>query len=82
MRNKDNNLVNQCCSLHNLELSEFSKKFDIKESTLKTWRKDLPSYGKLLLETLIQNYNLKVELEVKNKKIFKLQERIKKIKSK
>ena len=73
MKNKDNNLVNQCCALYELELSEFCKRFNLKESTLKTWRKSLPSYGKLLLEQLIENYHLKKELETKADKLSKLQ---------
>ncbi len=50
MRKKNQNLVNECCTLYELELSEFCKKFNLKESTLKTWRKPLPSYG---------NFNIK-----------------------
>lgn len=73
MKKKNDNLVNQCCNLYELELSEFSEKFNLKESTLKTWRKSLPSYGKLLLEQLIENYNLKRELEIKADKLSKLQ---------
>ncbi len=73
MRKKNQNLVNQCCTLYELELSEFCKKFNLKESTLKTWRKSLPSYGKLLLEQLIENYSLKQELEIKSDKLSKLQ---------
>ena len=73
MQKKNQNLVNQCCTLYELELSEFCKKFNLKESTLKTWRKSLPSYGKLLLEQLIENYHLKRELEIKSDKLSKLQ---------
>ena len=73
MQKKNQNLVNQCCTLYGLELSEFCVSFDLKESTLKTWRKSLASYGKLLLEQLIENYNLKKELEIKADKLSKLQ---------
>lgn len=73
MQKKNQNLVNQCCTLYELELSEFYKRFNLKESTLKTWRKILPSYRKLLLEKLIENYNLKRELEIKADKLSKLQ---------
>ncbi len=73
MQKKNQNLVNQCCRLYGLELSEFCVRFDLKESTLKTWRKSLPSYGKLLLEQLIENYNLKKELEIRTDKLSKLQ---------
>lgn len=48
-------------------------KFNLKESTLKTWKKSLLNYGKLLLEQLIENYNLKKELEIKADKLSKLQ---------
>ena len=73
MQKKNQNLVNQCCTLYELELSEFCEKFNLKESTLKTWRKILPCYGKLLLEQLIENYHLKRELEIKADKLSKLQ---------
>jgi hypothetical protein len=73
MQKKNQNLVNQCCNLYELGLSEFCEKFNLKESTLKTWRKSLPSYGKLLLEQLIGNYHLKRELEIKADKLSKLQ---------
>ena len=73
MKKKNHNLVNQCCDLYGLELSEFCEKFNLKESTLKTWRKILPCYGKLLLEQLIENYYLKRELEIKADKLSKLQ---------
>lgn len=72
MKKKNDNLVNQCCTLYGLELSEFCMKFNLKESTLKTWRKELPTYGKLLLEQLIENYNLRKKLEIRNKQILKL----------
>ena len=73
MQKKNQKIVNQCCTLYELELSEFCKKFNLKESTLKTWRKSLPSYGKLLLEQLIENHNLKEELKIKAEKLSKLQ---------
>lgn len=73
MKKKNDNLVNQCCNLYELELSEFCEKFNLKESTLKTWRKILPCYGKLLLEQLMENYNLKKEIEIKADKLSKLQ---------
>ena len=78
MKNKDNNLVNQCCSLYEMELSEFCTKFDLKESTLKTWRNELPSYGKLLFEQLIENYHLKKKIAEKNKKYLSLKSKINK----
>lgn len=77
MRNIDDNLVNECCSLYGMELSVFCKKFNLKETTLKTWRKVLPSYGKLLLEQLIENYHLKKKLEKKDKRISNLKSIIK-----
>lgn len=78
MKKKNDNLVNQCCTLYGLELSEFCKKFNLKESTLKTWRKELPSYGKLLFEQLIENYHLRKKLAEKNKKYLSLKSKINK----
>ncbi len=72
MKNQNQNLVNQCCSLYKLELSEFCEKFNLKESTLKTWRKVLPSYGKVMLEQIMENYHLKKELKSKDEKLSKL----------
>lgn len=73
MIKKDDNLVNMCCSLYELELSEFCKKYELSESTMKDWRKNLPSYGKVMLEQLIENYHLKKKLKKVNKKYLNLQ---------
>lgn len=67
MRNKNDNLVNQCCTL--LELSEFCNKYDLKLATIKDWRKNLPNYGKVMLEQIMENHKLKKELESKDKKL-------------
>lgn len=72
MKNKDDNLVNQCCSLLEIELSEFCIRYELSESTLKGWRKTLPNYGKVMLEQIMENYELKKELESKDKKLSKL----------
>lgn len=69
MKNKDDNLVNQCCSLLGLELSEFCNRYNLKESTMKDWRKKLPTYGKVMLEQIMENHKLKKELESKDKKL-------------
>ncbi|MFX4240223.1 hypothetical protein ACOL3H_06955 [Aliarcobacter butzleri] len=39
---------------------------------MKDWRKKLPSYGKIMLEQIMENYQLKKELESKDKKLSKL----------
>lgn len=76
MIKKENNLVNKCCSLYELELSEFCKKYELSESTMKDWRKNLPSYGKVMLEQLIENYHLKKKIEKKDKMILNLKSKI------
>lgn len=72
MKNKDDNLVNQCCKLLGLELSEFCKRYNLKESTMKDWRKKLPTYGKVMLEQIMENYHLRNELKSKDEKLSKL----------
>lgn len=49
-----NSLVDQCCKAHGMSLSDFAKHFNLSEPTLKNWRKKLPNYGKLLLESLMR----------------------------
>jgi len=71
-KNKDN-LVDKCCNLLGLKLSEFCKRYNLKESTMKDWRRKLPSYGKVMLEQIMENYKLKKELEIKVDKLSKLQ---------
>ena len=71
-KNKDN-LVDKCCDLYQMSLPVFCKEFNQSESTLKGWRTNLPLYGKLLLEQMMENYHLKKELETKAKKLSKLQ---------
>jgi hypothetical protein len=64
-----NNLVDECCNAHGMKLPKFCEKYKLSEPTLKTWRKNLPSYGKLLLEVLIENYHLKQIINKQENKI-------------
>lgn len=66
---KSSNLVDRCCEVYGVKLPEFCQANSLNESTLKTWRKKIPSYGKLLLETMIENHKLKKEIADKNKKL-------------
>lgn len=54
--------------------SEFARITDIKESTIKTWRRadSIPDDKKLLLNTLYENYELKKEI-ADYKEYFRLQ---------
>lgn len=72
MKKKHDNLVDQCRILLGLELSEFCKEYELSESTMKDWRKNLPSYGKIMLEQIMENYELKKELKSKDEKLSKL----------
>ncbi len=54
------NLVNTAIRIYNISLSDFAKKFKIKKTTLDTWRNgNISQMGTVLLETLIENYELK-----------------------
>ena len=70
-----NNLVDQCCEVYEMTLPQFAKKYELSESTLKQWRSNLPSYGKLLMEKMIENHELirdkdaKAELLARLKKL-------------
>jgi len=43
------------------ELSVLSK---VSEKTLTGWKKNLPTYGKAILHLLVENHNLKKELQI------------------
>jgi len=60
--NKDN-LVDQCCEVYGMKLPEFANKYDLSESTLKQWRTNIPSYGKLLMEKMIEIHQLHKDVE-------------------
>lgn len=77
LMNKKDNLVDKCCELYGLSLSKFAEKYGLKESTLKQWRTKLPSYGKLLIEKMIEVYEKDKELEKKTETMARLQEIVK-----
>jgi len=72
MKKKHDNLVDKCRILLGLELSEFAKKYEIPLPTLKSWRTNLPSYGKVMLEHIMENHELKKKLKSKDEKLSKL----------
>jgi hypothetical protein len=74
-----NSLIDECLELYEMSLIEFAKKYDLKESTLKQWRKSLPIYGKLLLEQMIENYKLKKDKEEKAELITRLKKLVKEL---
>lgn len=78
MKNKDN-LVDQCCEYFGLSLPELAEKLCGAESTLKQWRKNLPWYGKVLLEGVIENHKLESKLAQKEKVLEQLQDTFKKL---
>ena len=65
MKKFEGNLVDRCCEVYGLSLLEFARKYNLAESTLKQWRDPdkLPSYGKLLLKVMIENYELQEKAE-------------------
>lgn len=60
----DDPLVDVARKTYKMELSEFSEHIGVSENTLKPWRKNLPPYGKAMLEALIENYELKEKIKV------------------
>jgi hypothetical protein len=45
-------------------LAELSRLSKVSEKTLTGWKKNLPSYAEAILNLLIENHNLKKELQV------------------
>lgn len=71
---KKETLVDICCRTHGMSLSEFAKAKELKESTLKQWRRCLPGYGKVMLEALIENHDLKQELDASQERLARIKE--------